>query len=161
MLIFMVKYNFKIQISWKPGWSTRVNAHPPEKIHGSHVERAYKDRFGVPTVSRSPSSAHTYLPRPLHGPECVTVSTFCTYTDISIQVYFGVKRSCCLSVFLYTTWAIHDLLPLTKLMSMQKVKVIGRSSRTQRSKKFCPFFSGQLQLKFKDGYWSMRNFPRA
>ena len=51
------------------------------------------DPFTVPTISRSPSYAHTctYLPRPLHGLDCFTVSILCTYTDLGSRGYFGVS----------------------------------------------------------------------
>ena len=48
----------------------------------------YLDCFMVPTVSQSPSSARAYLPRPLDGPNCFTVSTLCTFTDLGNQGYF-------------------------------------------------------------------------
>ena len=34
---------------------------------------------GELTGESAPSAASTYLPRPLHAPECFTVSTLCTY----------------------------------------------------------------------------------
>ena len=52
-----------------PGLSTRVHTQPPEYTHNSH-----QDRIMILTVSQSPSSAHTYLPRLLHSPDCFTVS---------------------------------------------------------------------------------------
>ena len=47
----------------------------------------YLDCFMVSIVSRSPSSACPYIPRPLHGPDCFTVSTLCT--DPGNCVYFS------------------------------------------------------------------------
>ena len=47
--------------------------------------------FTIPTVSRSPPSAGTYLPRPLHGRDCFTVSILCTYTDLGNRRRFGVN----------------------------------------------------------------------
>ena len=50
------------------------------------------------TVSWSPSSAYTNIPRLFHGRDCFTISTLCTYTDIGSRGYFGVLRrscSCC------------------------------------------------------------------
>ena len=35
--------------------------------------------MGVP---QSPSSVCTYIPRPLHSPDCFTVSTLCSYIDL-------------------------------------------------------------------------------
>ena len=41
-----------------------------------------------PDCSQSPSSACTSLPRLFHSPDCFTVSTLCTYTDLgSIRVF--------------------------------------------------------------------------
>ena len=38
----------------------------------------------------------TYIPRLLHGPDCFTVSTLCTYTDLGSQGYLGIyHHSCC------------------------------------------------------------------
>ena len=39
-----------------------------------HVLRAYLDCFTIPTLSQSPSSAHTYLPRTLRTADCFAVS---------------------------------------------------------------------------------------
>ena len=79
MLIFMIKFNLKVQISWMPGLATRVNRQPPEKIHESHVERArllhgpeslslhslhilsYLDHFTVLTVSQSQPFARIWI----------------------------------------------------------------------------------------------------
>ena len=41
-------------------------------------------------VSGSPFSAGTYIPRLFHGPDCFTVSTLCTYTDLVSRGYYGV-----------------------------------------------------------------------
>ena len=38
--------------------------------------------YKPPKVSWSPSSTCTYVPRPLHGPNCFTVSTLSMYTDL-------------------------------------------------------------------------------
>ena len=90
MLIFIVKFNLEVQISWMPCLFTRETTQ-------SHVERAYIDCFTIPAVSQSPSSAHIYLPRPLHGPDCFTVSTLCIYTDLGSRGYSGIQcRSCIL-----------------------------------------------------------------
>ena len=51
----------------------------------------YLDCFTVLTISQSPSSARTYIPRPLHGPDCFTVSNLCTNTDLGGRWYFGVN----------------------------------------------------------------------
>ena len=50
-----------------------------EKIHNG---QDYFDCFTVLTVYPSLSSAHIYIPIPLHSPNCFTVSTICTYTDL-------------------------------------------------------------------------------
>ena len=42
------------------------------------------------TISWSPSSACIYVPRLFDGPDCFTVSTLCTYTDLGTRGYFGV-----------------------------------------------------------------------
>ena len=55
----------------------------------------YLDCFTGPTVSWSPSSLHTYIPRLFHGPDCFTVSTHCTYSDLGNRGYFGVYRRSC------------------------------------------------------------------
>ena len=39
---------------------------------------------------RALSSACIYIPRLFHGPDCFTVSTLCTYTDLGSRGYFGV-----------------------------------------------------------------------
>ena len=49
----------------------------------------------VSTVSKSPSSARTYLPRPLHGPDCFTVSILLTHTVLGSWWYFDVLRRSC------------------------------------------------------------------
>ena len=52
------------------------------------------------TVSCFPSSAHTYRPRLFHGPDCFTVSTRCTYSDLGSRGYFSVYRHSC-STYMY------------------------------------------------------------
>ena len=58
------------------------------------------------TVSQSPCSAHTDLPRLVHSPNCFKVSTLVTscvtlcyylmsYTDLGSRGYFGIKRHSC------------------------------------------------------------------
>ena len=69
-------------------FTTRVNTHTLKKVHDSHD---YVDCFTVLTVSQSPSSAHTYIPRLLHSPVCFTVSTLCIYTDLGSRGYLGIK----------------------------------------------------------------------
>ena len=56
-------------------------------IHNSHD---YLDCFMVPTVSHSPSSACTYIPRLPHGSDCFTVSSFCAYTHLGSRGHFGI-----------------------------------------------------------------------
>ena len=53
------------------------------------------------TVSWSPSSVHTYIPRLFHGPNCFPVSTRCTY--LGSRGYFGVHRRSCMKVILKLT----------------------------------------------------------
>ena len=42
-----------------------------------------------------------YIPRLLHGPDCFTVPTCCTYTDLGSRGYFGVYRRSCFSGFFF------------------------------------------------------------
>ena len=59
------------------------------------------------TVSWSPSSVRTYIIRLFHGPECFTVSTLCTYTDLGSRGYFSVYyRSCFVCFFKLTIFWI-------------------------------------------------------
>ena len=51
-------------------------------IKKSNDSHHYLDCFMLPTVSQSPSSACIYIPRPLQGHNCFTVSSHCMYTDI-------------------------------------------------------------------------------
>ena len=68
-------------------------------VEYDQIERAYLDRFMVLNVSQSPSSAHTYLPRSHHCPDCFTVSTLCMYTGLGSRGYFCIWRcSCCKSL---------------------------------------------------------------
>ena len=60
---------------------------PLEKIHDSHD---YVDWFTVPTVSQSPSPVRTYITILRHGPDCFTVSTYSTNTNLDNKGYFGV-----------------------------------------------------------------------
>ena len=74
------------QISFIPGSIIRVNTQP---IADSSV---YLDCFIILPVSRSITSAHTYMPRLLHSLDCSTVSTLCTDTDLGSRVYIGIYR---------------------------------------------------------------------
>ena len=49
-------------------------------------------------------------------------------------------------------WNFRDLLPLTKVMSIHKVKVRGQRSKSQRSKIFFFAIWQQFQFEFADGY---------
>ena len=60
--------------------------------NGSSV---YLDCFISLPVSRSTSSAHTYMPRLLHSSDCSTVPTFCTDNDLGSRVYFGIYHFSC------------------------------------------------------------------
>ena len=60
--------------------------------NGSSV---YLDCFISLPVSRSTSSAHTYMPRLLHSSDCSTVPTFCTDNNLGSRVYFGIYRFSC------------------------------------------------------------------
>ena len=60
--------------------------------NGSSV---YLDCFISLPVSRSTSSAHTYMPRLLHSSDCSTVPTFCTDNDLGSRMYFGIYRFFC------------------------------------------------------------------
>ena len=61
-------------------------------------------------------------------------------TSFCLSVCPSVRPSVCLSHLFHwvpvivSSWNFQELLPLTKVMSMQKVKVIGQRSRSQRSK---------------------------
>ena len=74
------------QISFIPGSIIRVNT---QRIADSSV---YLDCFIILSVSRSITSAHTYMPRLLHSLDCSTVSTLCTDTDLGSRVYIGIYR---------------------------------------------------------------------
>ena len=82
------------QILFIPSSITKGNTQP---IDDSSV---YLDCFISLPVSRSTSSAHTYMHRLLHGSDCSTVSTFCTDNDLGSRVYFGTYR---ISYFLLPT----------------------------------------------------------
>ena len=77
------------QISFIPGSITRVNT---QIIDDSSV---YLDCFIILRVSRSITSAHTYMPRLLHSSDCSSVSTFCTDNDLDSRVYIGIYRFSC------------------------------------------------------------------
>ena len=51
----------------------------------------YLDCFMGLTVSQSPSSACAHMPRLFHGPNCFTVSTCCTYTNLGSRGYFSIN----------------------------------------------------------------------
>ena len=82
-----VKFNLKVKISLCLVSPLEQIHLPLEKIHNSH---GYLDCCTVRTVSQSPSSTHTHIPRLLHGPECFAVSNICTYADLGSQGYFSV-----------------------------------------------------------------------
>ena len=69
-----------------------------------------------------------------------------------------VHLSACLSHFYHyvslilSPWNFRDLLPLTKVMSIHKVKVRGQRSKSQRSKIFFFAIWKQFQFQFADGY---------
>ena len=83
----------------------------------------------------------------LGKPRFVGISAIFSCDQASLWMVQSVLLSVCLSVCLsvrlshlfdYVTnivsWNFQELLPMTKVMSMQKVKVRGQSSRSQRSK---------------------------
>ena len=82
---------WKSEFHIKTGLSTRVNTQSWESF-------ICLDRFTVPTVSWSPPSPCTYLPRWLHGPDCFMVLTLCISCfyylvpniDLGCRGYFGV-----------------------------------------------------------------------
>ena len=54
-----------------------------------------------------------------------------------------------------SSWNFQELLPLTKVMSMQKVKVKGQRSRSQKSKLNLSVSGLQPKLEFINGYQMM------
>ena len=71
---------------------------PLLEIHNHHItstEPSVPRLLHRPDFSWSPSSVHTYIPRLFHGPDCFTVSTRCTHTDLGSRRYFGVYRLSC------------------------------------------------------------------
>ena len=79
-----VKFDLKSRIFWSHHyWNYITTIQPPE----SHE---YLDCFTGLTVSWSPSSVHTYIPRLFPGFDCFKVSTRCTYTDLGSRGYFNV-----------------------------------------------------------------------
>ena len=77
------------KISFIPGSITRVSTQP---IDDSSV---YLDWFIILPVSRSITSAHTYIHRLLHSSDCSTVPTFCTDNDLGSRVYIGIYHFSC------------------------------------------------------------------
>ena len=86
-LTFNIKFNFQNQKFILSILTTRVNTLATREIYNSH---GYLYCITVHTVSLSPSSALTNIPRPLHRLDCFRVSTLRTYTDKLSQCYFGV-----------------------------------------------------------------------
>ena len=102
-------------------------------------------------------------------------SKFCTYYDNNIvfscnqaalRTLLSIRLSLCLSVpfhnvpVILSSWNFQELLPQTKGMSMQKVKVRGQRSRSQRSKQIFPQFGlfrtiTPVQFESTDGYEMM------
>ena len=73
ILIFMVKFNLKVNISLCPVSPSQI--YNPKHQSNSH---GYLDCFTVPTVPQSPNSAPSYTPRLLHSPNFLTVSSLRT-----------------------------------------------------------------------------------
>ena len=77
-----------------------------------YISHDYIDCFMVPTVSLYPPSAHTYIPRPLHGPDGFALSTLCMYTDLDSRWYFGICcwschiRHCCWAFNKFPKWVV-------------------------------------------------------
>ena len=88
-LVFKIKFNLKNKIfQFHHYWKYITTPWPPEN-------NEYLNCFKGLTVSWSSSSAHTYIPRPLHGPDGFTVSNLGPYTDLASLGYFSVQRRCC------------------------------------------------------------------
>ena len=61
---------------YRHGGITRANKF---LIHKFYIIANYLDCFMVPNDLRSPSSAHTYILRPLHGPNCFSLNLLHVY----------------------------------------------------------------------------------
>ena len=86
-LTFKIKFNLRCQNFVIPSFTTNVNTLATWKINNS---LDYRDCIMLLTVSQSPSSAHIYIPKPHHGPDCFNISTLCTYTDVGRGRYSGL-----------------------------------------------------------------------
>ena len=92
----------KIHIDYRSKFSYRFIS-SISIIYGNTTQNhEYLDCFTGLTVSWSPSSAHTYIPRLFHGPDCVTVSTRCTYTDLGTAE--GISAFTVALVWFIATW---------------------------------------------------------
>ena len=88
-----------------PIFAIRANTQQIKWIQNNHY---YLDCFMVMTVSQSPSSALTYIPTPLHDPDCLIVST--------------LTFSCDCPNHDYIYWSIHFLVHC--FMKMDNLSVI-------------------------------------
>ena len=107
-----IDHDFQGQIWFK---QSNLLVSPLLEIHNHHITTT---ESWVPrllhrlTVSWFRSSLHTYIPRLFHGPDCFTVSTRCTHTDLDSRVYFGVYRRTCLKVTYCPKLCFHSGLTL-------------------------------------------------
>ena len=71
-----------------------------------------------------------------------------TYIKYAIQMSVHLLHLFHYFPIIVTSWYSQDLLPMTKVMSMQKVKVRGQRSRSQRSRPNLAISGLKLQFEF-------------